>query len=261
MSKQFALVTGASSGIGAAYAARLAAKGFDLILVARRKDRLEALAARLRGEYGREVLVHAADLANHDDLVGVEQLLRDRKDIELLVNNAGLGAGGAVASTSPEKLENLILVNVVALTRLCRAVLPGFLERDRGTIVNIGSVIAIYPSAGAAAYSGSKAFVINFTRSLQAELAKTNVVAQVIMPGPVLSEFFGDRLPPFPEHLFMAPEILVDAALAALDERELIYFPTLYEPELWKTFDDARRTLMKAVSQSGKPAPRNERSG
>lgn len=256
MAKRFAVVTGASSGIGKAYAERLAARGFDLILVARREDRLQELAALLRSEHGRDVLVHVADLANHDDLTGLEKVLRERSDIEMLVNNAGLGATGPVASVSPDKLENLIKVNVLALTRLCQAVLPGFLSRDRGIIVNIGSVIAIYPSVGAAGYSGSKAYVVNFTRSLQAELAKTNVIAQVVMPGPVRSEFFGDRVPPFPPELFMSPTQLAEAGLAALDQRELVCFPTLLEPQMWTSFDDARRALMKAVSQTGTPAPR-----
>ena len=256
MSKGFALVTGASSGIGKAYAESLAARGYNLIIVARREDRLQELAGVLRDKYKRQVIVHPADLANHDDLLGLEKLLREREDVEILVNNAGLGAVGPLASVSPDKLENLVKVNIIALTRLCQAALPGFLARDRGTIVNSGSVIAIYPSSGAAGYSGSKAYVINFTRSLQAELAKTNVVVQVIMPGPVLSEFFGDRLPPFPAELFMSTEQLAEAGLAALDQRELICFPTLYEPQLWTAFDDARRALMKAASLTGTPAPR-----
>lgn len=254
--KRFALVTGASSGIGAAYAERLAERGFDLILVARRVDRLEHLAERLRKTHGRTIEVEKADLGDSSDLARIESLLRDRDDIEMLVNNAGLGASGASVAVDADAVENLIKINVVALSRLCLAVTPRFAAKDRGVIVNIGSVIAVIPSATAAAYSGSKAYVNNFSRSLQAEFSKTNVKVQLVMPGPVRTEFFGDKLPPFPEELFMSAEVLVDAALSALDQGELICWPTLHDLPVWTTFDNARRELSKAISRTGVPAAR-----
>lgn len=254
--KGFALVTGASSGIGVAYAERLAKRGFDLILVARRLDRLEALAERLRKTYGRKVEVEIADLGNSDDLSRIEGLLRNRDDIEILVNNAGLGAIGASVTVDADAVENLIKVNVVALTRLCLAVTPRFAARDRGVIVNIGSVIAVIPSPSSAAYSGSKAYVLNFSRSLQMEFSKTNVKVQVVMPGPVRTEFFGDKLPAFPEELFMSADTLVDVALSAFDQGELVCWPSLHDLPAWTNFDDARRTLSKAISQTGLPPAR-----
>lgn len=251
-----ALITGASSGIGAAYAERLAAGGYDLILVARRRDRLEALAERLRQDYARDVEIQPADLGEPRDLERIETLLRTRGDINILVNNAGLGAIGSSATADPQAVQSLIAINVLALTRLSLAVAPVFAARDRGTIINIGSVIAVIPSPGGAAYSGSKAYVLNFTRSLQIEFSKTNVKVQAVMPGPVRTEFFGDHKPPFPEDLFMSAETLVDIALRALDQGEMVCWPTLHDMQVWTNFDDARRLLTRAVSQDAIPPER-----
>jgi len=255
-SRTFALVTGASSGIGAVYADRLAARGHDLILVARRRDRLEALAERLRQAHGRRVEVHPADLADPDDLARIEALLRSRDDIGVLVNNAGLGAGAPSVSADPDAVETLVKINVLALTLLCLAATPRFAARGEGLIINIGSVIAVIPSPTAAAYSGSKAYVLNFSRSLQIEFSKTNVKVQAVMPGPVRSEFFGDRPPPFPDELFMSAETLVDIAFRALDQGEMLCWPTLHDMQNWVAFEDARRTLTKAISQNAIPPER-----
>ncbi|HEX7947711.1 MAG TPA: SDR family NAD(P)-dependent oxidoreductase, partial [Phenylobacterium sp.] len=183
-------------------------------------------------------------------------LVRDRDDIGVLVNNAGLGAGAPSVSADPDAVETLVKVNVLALTLLCLAATPRFAARDEGLIINIGSVIAVIPSATAAAYSGSKAYVLNFSRSLQSEFSKTNVKVQLVMPGPVRTEFFGDRPPPFPDELFMSPETLADIAFRALDQGELVCWPTLHDPQLWTNFEDARRTLARAVSQDAVPPAR-----
>ena len=256
ISKGVALITGASSGIGAAYADRLAGRGFDLILVARRRDRLDSLAERLRKAHGRKVEVFPADLGDPGDLSRVESLIRTRDDIDILVNNAGLGALGPSASIDAKAIDTLVKVNVLALTHLSLAAVPGFAKRNRGTIINLGSIIAIIPSPSGAGYSASKAYVLNFSRSLQLEFAKSNVKVQVVMPGPVRSEFFGDQKPPFPDQLFMSAETLVDTALSALDQGELVCFPTLHDEAAWTTFDSARGALAKAVTQDGKPAER-----
>ena len=251
-----ALVTGASSGIGAVYAERLASRGYDLVLVARRRDRLEALASRLRHDYGCVVEVHPADLRDPDELARIEALVRSREDIGVLVNNAGLAASAPSVSADPDTVESLIKINVLALTLLCLAAAPRFAARDRGLIINIASIIAVIPSPVAAAYSGSKAYVLNFSRSLQREFAKTNVKVQVVLPGPVRTEFFGDEPPPFPDHLLMSPETLVDVAFQALDQGEMICWPTLHDPQAWTSFDEARYALSKAVSQDAIPPAR-----
>lgn len=257
-SQRFAMITGASSGIGVAYAERLAKRGLNLILVARRQDRLEEIAASIR-ESDRLVEIVVADLADAKDLLRVEALLSARSDIDVLINNAGLGALGSMAKVSADALENLIKINVVALTRLSHAVLPGFTQRNHGTIVNIASMIAVMPAPAAAAYSGSKAYVMNFTRSLQMEFAKTKIAVQAVFPGPVRTEFFeasGFKTAPFPDESFMSAEQLVDCALMALDRGELICFPSLDDVSNWTGFEESRVKLSQSLMKSGPPAAR-----
>jgi short-subunit dehydrogenase len=257
-SKGTAVITGASSGIGKVYAERLAHAGYDLILVARRIDRLRELAQNLQRATSRSIAVASADLTQPEDLVAVEAILRD-KSVVLLVNNAGAGALGPVAAIGPDTLESVIKLNVLALTRLSHAALAGFRERNFGAVVNIASVIAFYPAAGAATYSGSKAYVLNFTRSLQLELADTNVAVQVVVPGPITTEFFdaaGVSPSAFPQHLFMSPEDLVDAALRDLWAKELISIPVLRSMDEWQELEDARLRFMAALRTGNKPANR-----
>lgn len=251
-----AVVTGASSGIGAVYADRLAARGHDLVLVARRQDRLQALAQRLREAHGREVEVVAADLADAQDLQRVEALLDGGRDIGLLVNCAGLGALGPAAQVDAHEVDRLVRVNIQALTRLSLAAARLFAGRGRGTLINIGSILAVMPVPGAASYSASKAYVLGFTRSLQAELAPQGVTVQAVMPSLVRSEFFGGKPSPFPEHLFMSPETLVDTALAALDQGEAVCFPTLADMAAWQGLEQSRAALVQALTLTGTPAAR-----
>lgn len=251
-----AIVTGASSGIGAVYADRLAARGHSLILVARREDRLQALAQRLRSAHGREVEVVAADLADAAGLQRVAALLSGERDIRMLVNCAGLGALGPAAQVDAGEVDRMVMVNIHALTRLSLAAARLFATRGRGTLINIGSILAVMPVPGAASYGASKAYVLNFTRSLQAELASSGVMVQAVMPSLVHSEFFGGKPAPFPEHLFMSPEALVDTALVALDQGEAICFPTLGSTTAWLDFDQSRANLVKALTLSGVPAAR-----
>jgi short-subunit dehydrogenase len=225
-SRGTAVVTGASSGIGATYADRLAARGHDLILVARRRDRLAELAQRLRSAYSRDVVVLPADLVSQEELERVAKVFTDYRNIDLLVNGAGMGTLGYGAAVDLGSVDTLVKVNVLALTHLSLAVARNFVPRTLGTIINIGSIIALMPGPGGSSYSGSKAYVLNFSRSLQAELRQSNVRVQVVMPGMVRTEFFGDTPPPFPDNLFMSAETLVDTALAALDQGEEITFPT-----------------------------------
>ena len=256
---RLAVVTGASSGIGLAYAERMAERGYDLILVARRQNRLEEIAEQIRSKTRRSVETVVADLGDAKGLLRVETLLTERTDVEVLINNAGLGALGPTSKVAADALENLIRINILALTRLTHAVLPELLKRNSGTIINIASMIAVMPTPSGASYSGSKAYVLNFSRSLQMELSKTNVVVQAVLPGPVRTEFFeasGLTAAPFPDELFMSPVELVDTALRALDQRELVCFPSLENEAHWTTFEDARVALSRALMQSGRPATR-----
>ncbi|WP_040976958.1 SDR family NAD(P)-dependent oxidoreductase [Necropsobacter massiliensis] len=256
MSSQTALITGSSSGIGAVYADRLAQRGYHLILVARRQDRLDSLAAKLRANYGVDVQVHAADLSSEQGQAGTAAMIENHPQLNLLVNCAGLGALGFVGNISWEEIDNMVKVNVQALSRLSLAAAKRFSAEKQGKIVNIGSIVAMYPAAGAGAYSASKAYVLNFTRALHAELEPQGAFAQVVMPGPVKSEFFGDKPSPFPEQLFMSAETLVDTALAALDQGETVCYPNLHDIEKWQQFEGARGQLMQALTQTGVPAAR-----
>jgi short-subunit dehydrogenase len=252
----WAIVTGASSGIGSIYADRLAARGHHLVLVARRRDRLEDLAEKLRSRNACDVHVLVADLATEEGLACVEATVRDIPDLALIANVAGSGALAPAALADAKLVDGMLRVNVLALTRLSLTAARRFAAAKAGTIINIGSILAVMPVPGAGGYSGSKAYVVNFSRSLQAELAESGVTVQLVMPGPVRSEFFGDVPAPFPEAMFMTAETLVDTALAALDQGETITFPNLTDVKVWQDFEASRGDLTKAVTQSGQPAPR-----
>lgn len=252
-----AVVTGASSGIGKAYADRFAAEGHALLLVARRQDRLSEVATELSGRHGVPVHTLVADLEQPADLALLEQRLTSER-VAVLVNNAGAGALGPTASSTADRLESLIRLNVVALTRLSLAALAGFRERGIGTLINIGSIVAFSPSKGGAAYSGSKAYVLNFTRSLQMEYAGSGLRIQVLMPGPIRTEFFSsqglsDGI--FPDQSYITAEQLVDAAMAGLAAGEPVTSPTLCDTDIWAGLE-AQRTRYMAQVMAGAIAPR-----
>ena len=251
-----AIVTGASSGIGAIYADRLAARGYDLVLIARRSERLEKLAIELRSKHQRHIDVVQADLANEADLLRVEALVSEASDVSFLVNCAGSGALGMAAQVPTSAVADMLKVNVIALTRLSMAAARRFAATSSGSIINIGSILALMPVPGASSYSGSKAYVLNFSRALQSELQNSGVRVQAVMPGPIRSEFFANTPAPFPDQLFMSPETLVDTALAAYGQGEVVTFPNLGSIEPWSAFEQARSVMVHGVTQSGVSAAR-----
>lgn len=256
--KPVALVTGASSGIGAGYADRLAHRGYDLILVARRLDRLDKLATDLSSRHGSNVEVLEADLTTESGITKVENTLRSDSRITLLVNNAGNGKLGTTTDISHEDSISMIALNVTALTRLTRAALPNFIARDSGAIINIASVMALHSLPITSLYSATKAFVLSFSRGLQEELAGTAVKVQVVLPAGTATEFYdhaGIPLSAFDPDVVMTTTDLVDAALLGLDKGELVTMPSVEDLELWASFDVARNKLF-AATQSGKPASR-----
>ena len=215
--KGTALITGASAGIGAVYADRLAKRGYDLILVARNQSRLAALAQRLKSETGRSVETIAADLNDRADLARIETTLRNNAGITLLVNNAGVGAAGPLLNSDVEKMDEMIRLNVGALTRLTYAAVPALVARGGGTIINISSIVAISPETLNGVYGGSKAFVLAFSQSLQHELAQKGVRVQAVLPGATATEFWdiaGLPVRNLPAEIVMSAEDTVDAALA-----------------------------------------------
>lgn len=256
-----ALITGASSGIGAIYAERLARRGHDLILVARNRARLNALAKRLSDETGRSVEVVVADLADRADLARVEALLRSDASISLLVNNAGVGATRPLLESNVDKLEELLTLNVNVLTRLTYAAVPGFVARGGGALINIASIVAIAPEVLNGVYGGSKAFVLAFSQSLRHELAEQNVRVQVVLPGATATDFWGlagTPLEHLPDAIVMKADDMVDAALAGFDQGEFITIPALPEVADLNDYEAARQKLMPNLSRSV-PAARYQR--
>lgn len=256
--KGTALITGASSGIGAIYADRLARRGYDLILVARNRDRLDSLASRLTTETGRTVEVVAADLGDNEGIARVEDILRTDASITLLVNNAGVGATVPLLQSDPGKMDAMITLNVVALTRLAAAAAPEFVERGAGTIINISSIVAISPELLNGVYGGTKAFVLAFSQSLHHELADKGVRVQVVLPGATSTEFWdiaGLPVSNLPEAIVMPAADMVDAALAGLDQGELVTIPSLPDIDDWNAFENARQALGPNLSHR-RPARR-----
>ncbi|MGE8148264.1 SDR family NAD(P)-dependent oxidoreductase [Pseudomonas frederiksbergensis] len=248
-----ALVTGASSGIGAIYAERLAARGFDLLLVARDQERLEAAASKLRAEHGVQVEVLKADLTQKDEVLKLEQRLRSDSSISLLLNNAGVAADGLLANADMEQLERLIQLNVTAVTRLASAAAASFAKAGRGTIINIASVVALFPERFNATYSASKAYVLSLTQSLNAELNGTGIKVQAVLPGVTRTEIWersGIDASGIPAEMIMEAGDMVDAALSGLDQGELITIPSLPDAADWDAFVAARLVLAPNLSKS-----------
>jgi len=256
--KGTALITGASAGIGAIYADRLAKRGYDLILVARNGDRLAALAQKLKSETGRSVETITADLNDRADLARIETTLRTNASITLLVNNAGVGAAAPLLGSDIEKMDEMIRLNVGALTRLTYAAVPGFVSRAGGTIINISSIVAVSPETLNGVYGGSKAFVLAFSQSLQHELGSKGIRVQAVLPGATATEFWDTAGLPvhnLPAAIVMSAADMVDAALAGLDQGEVVTIPSLPDKAEWDSFEAARRAMSGKLS-SAVPAGR-----
>ena len=257
-SKGTALITGASTGIGSIYADRLAKRGHDLIIVARNRQRLASLARRLAGETGRKVEMVEADLTSPADLQRVEDILKTNAGISLLVNNAGVGATAPLVATDVDKMEDMISLNVTALTRLTYAAVPGFVSRGNGTIINIASIVAIAPEVLNGVYGGSKAFVLAFSHSLVHELADKGIRVQAVLPGATATEFWdvaGTPVHQLPAQIVMSASDLVDAALAGLDLGETVTIPSLPDKAEWDRHETTRLAMTNKLS-SAIPAAR-----
>ncbi|HEY4224616.1 MAG TPA: SDR family NAD(P)-dependent oxidoreductase [Pseudolysinimonas sp.] len=210
------LVTGASSGIGAAFARALAARGSDLVLVARREDRLQALASELEVANGIHCTVIALDLSTPAPGSALLARLGDRLP-DLVVNNAGFGIQGEVASTAPEQLAQEVAVDVAAVVNLCRAFVVPMIARGSGVVLNIASTAAYQPVPGMAVYAASKAFVKLFTEALWHETRPHGVTVFAVSPGAVASEFFADGRRISAPTSYWEPSRIAEAGLHALD--------------------------------------------
>ena len=247
-----ALITGASSGIGAVYADRLARRGYDLILVARNRERLDTLATRLAGETGRAIEIVTADLSDKADLGRIEKLLRTDTRITALVNNAGVAAVAPLLDSDVEKMDDMITLNVRALTRLTYAVAPGLVARGGGTIVNIASVVAVAPELLNGVYGASKAYVLALSQSLHKELAAQGVRIHAVLPGATATDLWakaGRPVEHLPSEIVMSTDDMVDAALAGLDQGELVTIPSLPDAADWQAYEAARQKLLPNLSR------------
>lgn len=244
------LITGASSGIGATYADRFARRGNDLVLVARDKARMQALAARLRDETGVAIDILQADLTNPGDLAAVEKRLRDDRRIGVLINNAGAALGGSFVAQAVEDVGRLVALNTTAVVRLASAVAPRFAEAGEGAIVNISSVVGLAPEFGMSVYGATKAFVTFLSQGLSLELGPKGVYVQAVLPAATRTEIW-DRAGVDVNTLPVVMDVaeLVDAALVGFDRREPISIPPLHDAGQWDTYQAARQAMLPGLRQ------------
>ena len=258
MSKGTAVVTGATGGMGRAYAEGLAKRGYDLLLIGREQSDIREVARRIAEKTRRNVAVAAHDLSDPKDLAKLEALLERDQSVTLLANIAGAATFSPFAGIATADIDQTIAVNVTALTRLSRAVAPGFAKRGKGVIVNFASVLAFHPWPEFNVYDAAKAFVVSLSQALQGELRDKGVLVQVVSPPATATKFWQtaglpyDKLPPA---AVMKPEDLVQAALIGLDKGEEWVMPSLADPTLWDGLQKARGELVNGM-MNGKLAER-----
>jgi short-subunit dehydrogenase len=248
-----AVITGGSSGIGAVYADRLARRGYDLLLIGRNRRRMDKLAKRLADETRRNIEVMTADLNDRNDVARVESFLRDDPRVTVLVNNAGVGATAPLVNSDAAEMSRMIALNVEAVTRLTYAIVPAFVKRGSGTIINIASIVAIAPELLNGVYGATKAFVLAFSQSLRHELAKSGARVQVVLPGATATNFWetaGRPVEQLPQAIVMTAEDMVDAALAGLDQGEFVTIPALPDAGQWESYEAARQALLPNLSRA-----------
>jgi short-subunit dehydrogenase len=225
--RKTAVVTGATSGIGAAYAKRLAERGYNLILHGRRREKLESMASELKVRYSIASEVITAELSDAGESMGVEERIRELDRVDMLVNNAGYWTPGNFAERDPESIEAMIRAHVIAPVRFIRAALPGMLDRNRGDIINVSSIAAYYNNATMENYCATKAYLISFTESLHKALTGTGLRVQVVVPGYTRTEFHS-RIGLDPEEIstkWMPPEEVVEVSLQCLDRGCVVCVP------------------------------------
>ncbi len=247
-----ALITGASTGIGAVYADRLARRGYDLVIVARNDKQLQELANRLKANTGRSIELLQADLTNASDLKRVESKLASDPEITLLVNNAGIYANAKLADHELKSIDDMVQLNIVAVTHLASIAAKAFSARRKGTIINIASVLALAPEISNATYAGTKAYVLALTQAMKVELADTGVRVQAVLPGATRTEIWersGGDINALPAEMVMDAGEMVDAALAGLDQGEVVTIPALPDAGDWKRFEEARGALGPNLSR------------
>jgi short-subunit dehydrogenase len=248
-----ALVTGASSGIGAVYADRLAKRGHDLILVARDEARLNLAAGKLRTAYSVSVLILPADLSTESGIATVERRLESDPSITMLVNNAGIGVMSALTEMNPASITGLIQLNVLAAARLAGAAARAFAPRGVGTIINIASVLGLVAEFFNPVYNATKAFVLSLSQNMHRELSPQGVRVQAVLPGVTRTEIFeraGGNISVMPAEMIMEVDEMVDASLSGLDQGEVVTIPSLPDAGDFEAFTQARLALGPNLSRN-----------
>ena len=240
----YALITGASSGIGAEFARQLAAAGFNLVLTARRKEKLALLATELQAEFDITTKIIVADLAKSEDVAQLEEKIAEL-NLAILVNNAGFGTTGGLLTSDLSQQMAMLDVHITAVMRLCRASLPGMTERGGGILINVSSISAFFPSPGDVNYPASKAYLNVFSQALQAEVLESGIIVQALCPGFTVTEFHDTEImtefdrEKVPSALWMTAEDVVRTSLQSLNPDRVICIP------------GRRYQLMVAATKSG----------
>ena len=253
-----ALVTGATSGIGAAFASRLAQKGFDLILHGRRQKELMDRAKNLERSYSTSVEIIIAELSRPDEIRKVEERINSLDRLDMLVNNAGYWEPGVFWEHSPDSLEAMIMVHNVAPVRFIRAALPRMLERDKGDIINVSSLGAYLNMVTLENYGATKAYLISFTESLHVALMETGIRVQALTPGFTVTEFHSRLGADFTkeQRTWMQPEEVVDESLRALGKGPVVCIPGFKRRFIMKLISMLPRSvhyrIMKTIGEKSK---------
>jgi len=247
---QTVLITGASTGLGAVYADRFARRGHSLVLVARDATRMEALATRLRAEYGVDVEVLPADLTQEKDLAAVAERLETDARITILVNNAGMSLPGTFTTQTPAEMDRLFAVNLSAVVRLARAVAPRMANAGKGSIINVSSVVGLAPEFGMTLYGATKAFVLFLSQGLSVELGPQGVYVQAVLPAATRTEIWarsGKDVNTMSG--VMDADELVDAALVGFDRQEAVTIPPLHDESMWAQHQQTRQAMLPEFAQ------------
>lgn len=243
-----ALITGASTGIGAVYADRLAKRGYDVILVARDEAKINDLASRLKQDYGVSAEPFRTDLTDDTDLAVLAKRVFEDTSIGLLVNNAGAATPGGFLGSDIQAIVQVLKLNINALTVLAHAAISRFASESGGTIINVASVLALRPEFPMGAYPATKSYVLTLSQSLQAEFGTNGIYIQAVLPGGTRTELWSrsDRDVSQNPH-FMDVDTLVDAALVGFDRREPVTIPPLPDPDMWQAYEAARNAFASNV--------------
>jgi short-subunit dehydrogenase len=258
-----ALVTGATSGIGKAFAERLARDGYDIILVGRRRARLEEIAAQLSADHGVATEVLTADLSRPEGVQRVADRVAAERALAMLVNNAGFTHLVPFTELGTQDIEDMIHVHTLALTRITHAALPGMLAAGRGDIINLSSdgIFVPYPSPVMAVYAATKAYTATFTRALHRLVGPQGLRVQALCTGYVKTEILERHGITFedwniPDSVVMSAEEQVNCSLAGLELGEVICVPTLDDPALLQRIEELMETVRERSSGTGVPAAR-----